>query len=92
MLRIVEETKAQWIDHAGLMRQNNFINIFEGKILGKRPIGRPRASFFFLSIMDSMDCGPYGGVKINPMVRETLLKRQGIAFTEYKSYYDQLYT
>lgn len=57
LLKKIEERKAKSIGHT--IQHNNFLgNIFEGKILGKKPRGRPRASIF-QSVIDEMGCGSY---------------------------------
>jgi hypothetical protein len=72
------ERKIKFIGH--LIRHNDFIiNIFEGKIMGRRPRGRPRTNYFH-DIKEKMGCASYQQLKEAAKDRHTWLTRQGVAF------------
>lgn len=56
-----------------------FKNIFEGRIMGRRPRGRPRANYFH-NIKEKMGCISYQRLKGAAKDRHTWLFRLGVAF------------
>jgi len=60
MIHIIER-KIKFIGH--IIRHNDFLNnIFEGRIMGRRPRGRSRTNYFH-DINEKMDCASYQQIK-----------------------------
>lgn len=78
LMKSIEKRKIKLVGH--IIRHNNFINnIFEGKIQGKIPRGRPRKKYFD-DIQKSMNCATFEEMKRAAADREHWLHRQGLAF------------
>lgn len=79
LLNYIGRRKSKMIGH--IMRHNQFLkNVFEGKVLGEKPRGRPRTTYFN-NIKEDMRIKSYEELKRMTMERGTWLNRQGIAFS-----------
>lgn len=79
LLNYIGRRKTKMIGH--IMRHNLFLKtVFEGKVLGKKPRGRPRATFFN-NLKEDMGLKSYEELKRMAMERRTWLNQQGIAFS-----------
>lgn len=77
------EKKIKCIVHK--IRHNDFLNkIFEGKIMGRRPRGKPRMNCFS-DIEEKMGCISYQHLEETVNDRHNWLLRQGVAFKTYHS-------
>jgi len=73
------ERKIKWIGRL-IRHDNDFLNnIFEGRIIGRRPRGRPRANCFD-DTKEKMGALSYQQLKEAAKDRHTWLFRQGVAF------------
>lgn len=79
LLRDIRRRKAKMIGH--IVRHSEFlVNIFEGKVLGKKTRGRPRNNYF-KKLEEEMYLENYYDTKRKAEDRATWLIRQGIAFS-----------
>lgn len=63
-----------------IIRHNNFLNnLFERRIMGRRPRGRPRTNYFH-DVKEKMSCESYQQLKEAAKDRHIWLTRQGVAF------------
>ena len=74
----MERKKLKLIGH--ILRNYFLVNIFEGKILGKKGRGRPRKTYFE-DVRNLVGCKDYKEVKRIAGLREEWLQRQGLAFS-----------
>lgn len=80
LMKTIENRKIKLIGH--LLRHSEFLsNIFEGRVEGSRPRGRPRKQYFE-EIQKPMRCTSYQKMKKIAMKREEWLQRQGLAFRQ----------
>ncbi|KAI5727290.1 hypothetical protein M8J77_000272 [Diaphorina citri] len=79
LMNFIASRKIKLIGH--IIRHNDFLsNIFEGKVEGKKPRGRPRMRYFH-DIQETMGCSSFESLKCAARDRNEWLQRQGLAFS-----------